>query len=428
MENPADRASLEVIYQILWDAYKHQLNNSNVIVSMTRSFFDTLGPVGEEVFIRNASRALLGRAEFFQDSRDPSRVILATPLGLEWQAGSTIQVVPGQRLRVANGAGASGAQGGGGQPGAAGRPHIKKPPNAFVLFRRDFSSRARQAGTTGNARDLSGPATVAWDALSEKEQQVWYDLAHTTKIMHQSVHPEYYEKRTRQPSTPQQRAAQRARRAARRAASQLSLRPLLPAPPPRGDAAVMAPAQDLPAGLVLTLAPGAPVDVPQDPVPPRDPAADAVPAPGQTHVMARILRLGPPPAARAPVPIDPRLPSLPPAPAQAPAPASRVEEEQAPYGVHDPFLPIPDNSPEPESALLPAQQQPAAAAAAMFNQDWSFRPLSLRPEPERQQYPAAPLEEEDEEDEDEDSYPVTYSPSDFAPYNLEDLDEFYGYR
>lgn len=76
---------------------------------------------------------------------------------------------------------------------------MKRPENAFILFRRKCCEDRQQAqedavsGTTKKQRqaDLSKTISQQWKTLSDEERKYWDDLAKEKKKEHEAMHPNY---------------------------------------------------------------------------------------------------------------------------------------------------------------------------------------------------------------------------------------------
>ncbi|KIK60497.1 hypothetical protein GYMLUDRAFT_43821 [Collybiopsis luxurians FD-317 M1] len=75
--------------------------------------------------------------------------------------------------------------------------HIKRPENAFILFRRKCCEDRQQAGQDNGPQkkqrqaDLSKTISQKWKNLSEADRQYWEDLAKEKKREHQEMYPGY---------------------------------------------------------------------------------------------------------------------------------------------------------------------------------------------------------------------------------------------
>ncbi|KAJ7509322.1 high mobility group box domain-containing protein, partial [Mycena galericulata] len=67
--------------------------------------------------------------------------------------------------------------------------HIKRPPNAFILFRSSLIEEGIPSCVGGSHCALSAVAGRAWRALSEAERQNWRLRARTEKDEHSIKHP-----------------------------------------------------------------------------------------------------------------------------------------------------------------------------------------------------------------------------------------------
>ncbi|KAJ3789790.1 hypothetical protein GGU10DRAFT_342370 [Lentinula aff. detonsa] len=78
--------------------------------------------------------------------------------------------------------------------------YIKRPENAFILFRRKWCEDRQQAeeelGIPSNRKkerqaDLSKTISQKWKSLSKKDRQYWEDLAKEKKKVHREMYPNY---------------------------------------------------------------------------------------------------------------------------------------------------------------------------------------------------------------------------------------------
>lgn len=73
--------------------------------------------------------------------------------------------------------------------------HIKRPENAFILFRRDMCHKINAAKAEGakpnREADLSKTISEQWRALSEDEKMKWKSLAEQKKQEHRVAFPHY---------------------------------------------------------------------------------------------------------------------------------------------------------------------------------------------------------------------------------------------
>ncbi|KAF9055126.1 hypothetical protein BDZ89DRAFT_7072 [Hymenopellis radicata] len=73
--------------------------------------------------------------------------------------------------------------------------HIKRPENAFILFRRDMCRRINAAKAEGakpnREADLSKTISEQWRTLPEEEKKKWKDLAEQKKQEHKAEFPHY---------------------------------------------------------------------------------------------------------------------------------------------------------------------------------------------------------------------------------------------
>jgi hypothetical protein len=73
--------------------------------------------------------------------------------------------------------------------------HIRRPPNAFVLYRRHLCAQLRSEGTTEgkgpDGSEISKRAGVLWNSLSEKEKATFKEQAAQVKKEHMRKYPDY---------------------------------------------------------------------------------------------------------------------------------------------------------------------------------------------------------------------------------------------
>lgn len=101
--------------------------------------------------------------------------------------------------------------------------YVKRPENAFILFRRkcvdDREAAAAEAGEPlkkMRQADLSKMISQQWKSLSPEDRQYWENLAKEKKREHEQLHPDYVYRPTRTKKS--------TTRAARRRAAQAALR------------------------------------------------------------------------------------------------------------------------------------------------------------------------------------------------------------
>ncbi|KAJ3009799.1 hypothetical protein NUW54_g2671 [Trametes sanguinea] len=73
--------------------------------------------------------------------------------------------------------------------------HIKRPPNAFILYRAEqlvtFAPSASEDGRRHRQADLSKAISRTWNSLKKEQKQPWYDLAKEKASEHRKLYPEY---------------------------------------------------------------------------------------------------------------------------------------------------------------------------------------------------------------------------------------------
>lgn len=67
--------------------------------------------------------------------------------------------------------------------------HVPRPPNSFILFRRQFSDTHR--GEASDGETISMMASRAWKELSYEARAVYEDMAAQAKREHAVLHPNY---------------------------------------------------------------------------------------------------------------------------------------------------------------------------------------------------------------------------------------------
>ncbi|KAI0971963.1 hypothetical protein F4678DRAFT_478962 [Xylaria arbuscula] len=98
---------------------------------------------------------------------------------------------------------------------------IKRPPNAWILYRQAHDAPERLANPGAHNSVISKNIAERWNALSPAEQKPWYDKAAVKAAEHRLMYPDYYanksRKRKRRARAPR---SQRARPTSRRNARQ----------------------------------------------------------------------------------------------------------------------------------------------------------------------------------------------------------------
>ncbi|KJA16533.1 hypothetical protein HYPSUDRAFT_206931 [Hypholoma sublateritium FD-334 SS-4] len=68
--------------------------------------------------------------------------------------------------------------------------HIRRPRNAFFVFRSAFISAQKQAGK-GLQHELSKQAAVVWNAMTDAEKFTYQETARLEQMLHKIEHPDY---------------------------------------------------------------------------------------------------------------------------------------------------------------------------------------------------------------------------------------------
>lgn len=68
--------------------------------------------------------------------------------------------------------------------------HIRRPPNAFMLFRKDWSSHHRKALGLKNG-EVSHATGEIWGRMPVQEKEIWEGLAEKAKVAHELRYPDY---------------------------------------------------------------------------------------------------------------------------------------------------------------------------------------------------------------------------------------------
>lgn len=69
--------------------------------------------------------------------------------------------------------------------------HIPRPPNAFILFRRDLIQQMVPKDLINDHRDLSRLAGCIWRKMSDTQKKPWFEKAELERRYHLEVFPEY---------------------------------------------------------------------------------------------------------------------------------------------------------------------------------------------------------------------------------------------
>ncbi|GJC85673.1 MAT+ sexual cell fertilization-promoting factor [Colletotrichum liriopes] len=70
-------------------------------------------------------------------------------------------------------------------------PKIPRPPNAFILYRKDYQAQIKQMNPHLQNNDISGILGRAWNAESHEVQERYRALAKAYKERHNKLHPDY---------------------------------------------------------------------------------------------------------------------------------------------------------------------------------------------------------------------------------------------
>ncbi|WYZ45541.1 hypothetical protein EsH8_VIII_000857 [Colletotrichum jinshuiense] len=71
------------------------------------------------------------------------------------------------------------------------KPKISRPPNAFILYRRDYQAQIKAMNPRLMNNDISGILGKAWNNESHEVQERYRSLAKTYKERHNKLHPDY---------------------------------------------------------------------------------------------------------------------------------------------------------------------------------------------------------------------------------------------
>lgn len=86
-------------------------------------------------------------------------------------------------------------------PAASGSPQgvgkIPRPPNSWILFRRDKSKQLREANPNISTGEVSTEAARQWKALSEEEKGFYQEMARQAAEQHKAQYPNYIYKPAR---------------------------------------------------------------------------------------------------------------------------------------------------------------------------------------------------------------------------------------
>ncbi|KAG8166830.1 hypothetical protein KVR01_002519 [Diaporthe batatas] len=82
-----------------------------------------------------------------------------------------------------------------GEPAASGSPRgaekIPRPPNSWILFRRDKSKQLREANPNISTGEVSTEAARQWKALSAEEKGFYQEMARQAAEDHKTQYPDY---------------------------------------------------------------------------------------------------------------------------------------------------------------------------------------------------------------------------------------------
>ncbi|KAI0366120.1 HMG-box, partial [Pilatotrama ljubarskyi] len=85
--------------------------------------------------------------------------------------------------------------------------YVKRPENAFILFRRDYCRKAAAACANSGISDfpkkrqadLSKESSAQWRALPPVQREYWHELAKAKAEEHKAVYPDYVYRPVRKP-------------------------------------------------------------------------------------------------------------------------------------------------------------------------------------------------------------------------------------
>ncbi|TDH05012.1 hypothetical protein EPR50_G00139140 [Perca flavescens] len=69
--------------------------------------------------------------------------------------------------------------------------HIKRPPNAFIVWSHIHRNALRKTHPGANMTDISTVLGCEWSKLSEEQKWPYYEMAHKLKYMHRQQFPDY---------------------------------------------------------------------------------------------------------------------------------------------------------------------------------------------------------------------------------------------
>ncbi|XP_054912091.1 transcription factor 7-like [Poeciliopsis prolifica] len=70
-----------------------------------------------------------------------------------------------------------------------GRPSVKKPLNAFMLYMKETRQQVLQEGQEKESAAINRILGRRWHALPPSEQSRFYDLAQKERLLHMQLHP-----------------------------------------------------------------------------------------------------------------------------------------------------------------------------------------------------------------------------------------------
>nr|XP_020476470.1 lymphoid enhancer-binding factor 1-like [Monopterus albus] len=72
-----------------------------------------------------------------------------------------------------------------------GQPYVKKPPNAFMLFKKEQAPNVAAELSNSNSAQVNVILGKRWKALSKEEQSKYYEEAHMKNLLHIMEHPDW---------------------------------------------------------------------------------------------------------------------------------------------------------------------------------------------------------------------------------------------